>query len=204
MDYACAAQELYSPSPTFQKTLVYGKSLKPDAMFILSAKYHLVPLNKELAPYDLTLKEMPKEEKEKWGREVIKQLQAKNISPTKNKFIFLTGAEYMKPLLKYIPESNIETPLEGKRMGERMEWLNAQINNLKAAIKMGATKIELQKMITLYLNDIEDYGTPEEFELAESLLAPYRQNPTKLSQVNPVKVKQKESTMDVIFRLTQK
>ena len=104
-------------------------------MFILSAKHYLVPLNKELAPYDQTLKEMPKDQKEAWGEEVIKQMKSKNIDPNKNKFIFLTGTEYMKPLLKYIPESNIETPLEGKRMGERMKWLNSQINKINEIFK---------------------------------------------------------------------
>ena len=78
---------------------------------------------------------MPKEEKEKWGEEVIRQMKAKNIDPNKTKFIFLTGTEYQKPLLKYIPESNIETPLEGKRMGERMQLLNTQINKLNEIFK---------------------------------------------------------------------
>ena len=41
--HAAPAQELYSASPMFQKTLEYGKSLKPDKMYILSAKHHLVP-----------------------------------------------------------------------------------------------------------------------------------------------------------------
>jgi hypothetical protein len=135
LDKPSQAQELYSASPTFQKTLEYGKSLSPDQMFILSAKHHLVPLDKVLSPYDKTLKEMPKNEKEAWAEEVIKQMRAKNISPEKTKFVFLTGTEYMKPLLKYIPESNIETPLEGKRMGERMKWLNTQISKLNEIFK---------------------------------------------------------------------
>ena len=135
LDKPSQAQDLYSASPTFQKTLEYGKSLKPDEMFILSAKHHLVPLTKVLSPYDKTLKEMPKDEKETWGEEVIKQMKSKNIDPSKTKFVFLTGTEYMKPLLKYIPESNIETPLEGKRMGERMKWLNSQISKLNEIFK---------------------------------------------------------------------
>jgi hypothetical protein len=135
LDHKAPAQELYSVSPTFQKTLEYGKSLKPDSMYILSAKYFLVPLNKELAPYDKTLKEMPKDKKEAWGEEVLKQMKSKGINPKENKFIFLTGTEYMKPLLKYIPESNIETPLKGKRMGERMQWLNSKIKQIKEIYK---------------------------------------------------------------------
>ena len=46
--YPAPAQELYSASPMFQKTLEYGKTLKPDKIYILSAKHHLVNLNQEL------------------------------------------------------------------------------------------------------------------------------------------------------------
>lgn len=129
------AQDLYSASPMFQKTLEYGKSLKPDKMFILSAKHHLVPLTKVLAPYDKTLKEMPKDEKIAWGEEVIKQMKSHDINPEKDKFIFLTGSEYMKPLLEYIPEQNVQKPMEGRRMGERLQWLNNQIKKLHEVVK---------------------------------------------------------------------
>lgn len=133
--HAAPAQELYSASPMFQKTLEYGKSLKPDKMFILSAKHHLVPLTKTLEPYDKTLKEMPKDEKEKWGEETIKQMRSSGINPEKDKFIFLTGSEYMKPFNQYIPDSNIENPMEGKRFGERLKWLNSQVQKLSEAFK---------------------------------------------------------------------
>ena len=133
--HAAPAQELYSASPMFQKTLEYGKSLKPDKMYILSAKHHLVPLTKKLEPYDKTLKEMPKDEKEKWGEETIKQMRSSGINPEKDTFIFLTGSEYMKPLAKYIPDGNVEKPMEGKRFGERLKWLNSQVQKLSEAFK---------------------------------------------------------------------
>lgn len=133
--HAAPAQELYSASPMFQKTLEYGKSLKPDKMYILSAKHHLVPLTKKLEPYDKTLKEMPKDEKEKWGEETIKQMKSSGINPEKDTFIFLTGSEYMKPLAKYIPDGNVEKPMEGKRFGERLKWLNSQVQKLSEAFK---------------------------------------------------------------------
>jgi hypothetical protein len=41
----------------------------------------------------------------------------------------------MKPLLKYIPESNMEKPMEGKRMGESLKWLNSQINEVFTRLK---------------------------------------------------------------------
>ena len=132
--HAAPAQELYSASPMFQKTLEYGKSLKPDKMFILSAKHHLVPLTKTLEPYDKTLKEMPKDEKEKWGEETVKQMKSHGINVDKDHFIFLTGSEYAKPLQQYIPEKNIEKPMDGRRMGERLQWLNNQIKKLKEVV----------------------------------------------------------------------
>ena len=141
LDHSAPAQELYSASPMFNKTLEYGKALKPDKMFILSAKHHLVPLTKELAPYEKTLKEMPKDEKEAWGEETYKQMKSHGISPEKDTFVFLTGTEYMKPLLKYIPEDHIETPMEGKRFGERLKWLNSQIQKVTETIKLIKTII---------------------------------------------------------------
>jgi hypothetical protein len=129
------AQDLYSASPMFQKTLEYGKSLKPDKMYILSAKHYLVPLTKVLAPYDKTLKEMPKDEKEAWGDKVQAQMKSAGINIEKDKFIFLTGSEYAKPLLQFLPEENIQKPMEGKRMGERLQWLNNQIKKIQEATK---------------------------------------------------------------------
>jgi hypothetical protein len=135
LDHRAPAQELYSASPMFRKTLEYGKSLQPDKMFILSAKHHLVPLNKELDPYDKTLKEMPKDEKEKWGEETVKQMKSYGLNLNKDKFIFLTGSEYLKPFKQYIPEENLETPMEGRRLGERLKWLNSQINKINEIFK---------------------------------------------------------------------
>lgn len=141
LDKKSAAKDLYSPSPMFQKTLAYGESLKPDKMFILSAKYHLVDLTTQLEPYDLTLKTMGKDEKTQWGTKVLSQFKSKGIDTNKDTFIFLTGAEYMKPLTQHIPEKNIETPMSGKRMGERLQWLNGQITKLNEIFKRIKTLI---------------------------------------------------------------
>jgi hypothetical protein len=49
---------------------------------------------------------------------------------------------------------------------------------------MKVSKDKLQEMLTLYLNDIEDYGTQEEFILAESVLLPYKQLLTENKKSN--------------------
>ena len=83
----------------FQKTLEYGKSLKPDKMYILSAKHHLVNLTQNLKPYDLTLKDFNKAEKEAWGDKVYQEMKSRGLNPERDTFIFLAGNEYTKPLL---------------------------------------------------------------------------------------------------------
>ena len=132
--HAAPAQELYSASPMFQKTLEYGKSLKPDKMYILSAKHHLVPLTKTLEPYDKTLKEMPKDEKDKWGEETIKQMRSSGINPEKDQFVFLTGSEYMKPFDQYIPDSNIEN-LDNIKNIENVENVDKPKKIIKRIVK---------------------------------------------------------------------
>ena len=40
---------------------------------------------------------------------------------------------------------------------------------------MNISQNKLQEIMTLYLNDIDDYGTPDELILAESALSPFKQ-----------------------------
>ena len=58
-------------------------------------------------------------------------MKSNKLNLENDQFIFLTGGEYMKPFKEYI--ANIETPMEGKRMGERLQWLNSQISKITEA-----------------------------------------------------------------------
>ena len=62
-------------------------------------------------------------------------IKAAGIDPEKDKFIFLAGSEYIKPLKKYIPSSNIEEPMGNRRFGERLKFLNNQIEKIKEVVK---------------------------------------------------------------------
>jgi len=88
LDKPAPAKDMYSPSPMFQKTKAYGEGLKPDKMFILSAKYGLLPMDKQIEPYDLTLKTMKSDEKNQWGDMVKGQMSKAGLSPEKDKFVF--------------------------------------------------------------------------------------------------------------------
>ena len=51
------SQDLYE-SDLFRKSLAYARCLRPDAIYILSAKYHLLDLDRQIEWYDKTLNKM--------------------------------------------------------------------------------------------------------------------------------------------------
>lgn len=70
------AKDLYV-STLFKLNVRYAKKLKPDDIFILSAKYGLLPLEQEIEPYEQTLNNMPAHEVKQWASQVLAQRQFK-------------------------------------------------------------------------------------------------------------------------------
>ena len=117
------AEDLYI-SPLFQKSLRYAKCLKPDKIFVLSAKHHLLHLSKVISPYNLTLNDMYTDEIKKWSDIVLQQLR-KVSDLNKDNFIFIAGStylEYIIPQIKYY-----EIPMENMRIGEQLEGLTDEL-----------------------------------------------------------------------------
>lgn len=134
---SCVSEKLKTPAPAkdlyqsdlFKKSLAYGESLKPDNMFILSAKHYLLPMNKKIAPYDLTLKDMKADKRQNWADKVLSQLKGRGFDLEKDKFIILAGSTYSKDLIPHM--KNYELPLKGKRIGQQKGWLKQQLDKLK-------------------------------------------------------------------------
>lgn len=119
LNHKSKAQDLYV-SPLFQKNLQYAKSLNPDNIFILSAKYGLLGLNEEVEPYDKTLNKMPLNEIREWADSLLNQLQKVSYLD-KDEFIFLAGNNYRKFLLPKI--KNYKIPMLGLGIGKQLKWL---------------------------------------------------------------------------------
>lgn len=83
------AKDLYV-SPLFAYLLKYARQLKPDAVYILSAKYGLLELEQIVAPYEMTLNKMGEPEKKAWARRVLESLIQKTDLKS-DQFIFLAG-----------------------------------------------------------------------------------------------------------------
>ena len=125
LDHKAKAQDLYI-SPLFKKNLQYTHSLKPDKIFILSAKYGLLRLDDLVEPYNKTLNEMSVDETKKWADSVLKQLK-KVADLEKDEFIFLAGNNYRKFLVPHI--KNYQVPLKGLGIGKQLQWLTKKIKN---------------------------------------------------------------------------
>jgi hypothetical protein len=120
------ARDLYI-SPLFRKNLDYALKLKPDQIFILSAKYGLVSLDEEIEPYDLTLNTMSAKEIKAWSIRVLSDL-AGHADLEQDQFIFLAGAKYRKYLLCHL--THFEVPFEGLPIGKQLQQLTIQGNNI--------------------------------------------------------------------------
>ena len=135
-DKKAKAKDLYK-SPLFTYSLAYAYSLNPDKIFILSAMHHLLDLEKEIEPYDVTLSNVPKkkrksglkvlnsEEKKEWGEKVIEMLETQSDFK-KDKFIILAGQEYLKPIKNKLV--NYENHLEGIALFNRVPFLKRKLN----------------------------------------------------------------------------
>ena len=92
------AKELYT-STLFKKALKYAENLGHDYLYILSAKHHLLPLDKKVNTYDKTLNKMSAEECIQWGRIVLNNLKTKGHDIEHDEFILLAGEKYCRYIL---------------------------------------------------------------------------------------------------------
>ena len=119
------AKEIYI-SDFFQKTFKYAESLRPDKIFILSAKHHLLSPEQKIEPYELTLNNMRVAERKKWASNVTEQLNDQ-ADLENDKFIFLAGQKYREFLVPAIKK--FEVPMQGLQIGKQLSWLKRKIDN---------------------------------------------------------------------------
>ena len=94
------------------------------AFFILSAKYGLLELNKEIEPYNETLNNKKKNEIEEWAKKVYEKL-SENFDINNTNFIFLAGDKYRKYLLPKL--HHYEIPMYGLTIGKQLQFLKEKI-----------------------------------------------------------------------------
>jgi cob(I)alamin adenosyltransferase len=106
------ARLLYFKSNLFRLSYQVIKKYHPDLpIFILSAKYGLIPEDQMVSSYNVTLKEMNKEQKEEFKKRI----------PEVDDFIFIGGNEYKAVL----PKAPFKEYGEGLPIGKKMQYLKS-------------------------------------------------------------------------------
>ena len=117
------AQNMYT-STLFKYSLQYARGLKPDIIYILSAKYGVLELSDVIQPYNKTLNTMTDKQKKIWSYKCYQQLKEKRID-FDDEAIFLTGESYHKYLKQLF--KNKVFPMNGLGMGKRVQYLKNNI-----------------------------------------------------------------------------
>ncbi len=123
--YSARAKDLYI-STLFKLNLRYARKLKPQNIFILSAKYGLLGLDTVIAPYDKSLNKMSTLEVSGWAEKVIIQLSQYADTAADN-IVFLAGEKYRKYLIQYI--NHYSVPMQGLGIGKQLRYLKERVDN---------------------------------------------------------------------------
>ena len=115
----CKAKDLYD-STWFHYAWRYAQTLKPDKVFILSAKYGLVDPETEIDPYEETLNSKSDNDIRIWANAVVNALREKT-DLTNDTFTVLAGERYRRHLVNHFRKYNV--PMDGLRIGEQLSWL---------------------------------------------------------------------------------
>lgn len=119
------ARELYISS-LFVKSLEYAeKIIEADKIYVLSAKYGLVPIDKVIEPYEKTLKNMKKNERVEWANEVLSEL-SKVSDIMKDEYYILAGKNYYENIVTKL--KNVKIVMEGLQLGPRLKFLNKELS----------------------------------------------------------------------------
>ena len=103
--------------------LRYAKSRMPDDIFILSANYGLLELDREIEPYDVTLRKMSTAQVRAWADGVLDQLR-RHADLHSDHFILLAGDIYRRYLIPHL--ASFEIPLQGMKIGKQLQFHSAQ------------------------------------------------------------------------------
>lgn len=118
------AEDLYTGT-LFRKSLAYAKSLRPDHIFILSAKYGLLNLDRQIDPYELTLNSMCAADRLAWAAKVLWKLR-KHADLERDRIIFLAGQRYREDMTPFM--RHVSVPMEGMTLDNQLSWLTGKLD----------------------------------------------------------------------------
>ena len=124
VSHRAKAKDLYT-SARFRYSLEYARTLKPDAIYVLSALYGLLELDQVVDTYDFTLVGKSESFKQEWADQVLRVLKTKT-DLKRDHFIVLASNNYRKYLLDEM--ESFEIPMEHLNQGQQLQFLKERIS----------------------------------------------------------------------------
>jgi hypothetical protein len=110
----------------FRLTLALASRLH-EVVYVISAKYELVPLDQVITPYDLTMSDISKEWRAIWGTRVWDSIQQRHQGLTRHVFIY-AGKDYARSIRRAgFHQATFHEPLAKMQIGQRLRWLREQL-----------------------------------------------------------------------------
>lgn len=97
--------------------------LKGEEWNILSAEHGLLDPEAVVEPYNVSLNDQGRSEREGWAEKVAQQIDNKYETPTR--FVFLAGRKYREHLIPKLHQQGhvCEVPMRGLGIGEQLGWM---------------------------------------------------------------------------------
>ena len=130
---ACRAEELYRPSAFFRMAFQLAKRVAKDVM-ILSAKHGAVRPGDVIAPYEMTLMDASRPERQAWAEQVHAKLKDCPEYQAARTILWFAGESYRGELLPLVAQDGKHNvvPMAGMRQGEQLEWLSRHSGDTSA------------------------------------------------------------------------
>lgn len=124
-DTTMAAKDLYAASPRFRYSVCYAESTGTP-WYILSAEHGLLNPETVVEPYDRSMKDLSRWQRQQWAERVSAALD--QCLDGVDSVCFLTGKDYYEYLLTPLATRGIayDLPLARLRQGEQVSWLKAR------------------------------------------------------------------------------
>jgi hypothetical protein len=112
-----------------------GAEEEKPGWFVLSAEHGLVEPYEVIEPYDLTLKQLSKDEREEWAADVFEELMVYLVEG--ETVVIFAGKYYREYLEPWLEEAgfDVRVPLRGRGIGEQMHWFDAETENPRSTGK---------------------------------------------------------------------
>lgn len=120
------AANLYDTSTYFRKQRRYARAVA-DRWFIQSAEYGLVAPDAVVESYDTHAGAL--EEPRAWARQIAAELSSR---VGRGRVELLGGSDYADPLRPELKARafDVAEPLAGKKIGDRMKWLDGRVEEV--------------------------------------------------------------------------